>query len=72
MVKRKPEYLTCSKCSAQVDVDLLDGKDDGTGNFNILECEVCYGPGWCPSVIPPDTLVDDAGNGVPGRIPHGS
>jgi hypothetical protein len=29
-------------------LNLLDGKDDGTGDFNILACRDCYGPGWRP------------------------
>lgn len=40
------KYGTCSKCGKIMPLDLLDAKDDGTGNYNILECQDCYGPGW--------------------------
>jgi hypothetical protein len=41
-------YLSCDACGTLTHIDLLDGKDDGTGNFTILECRKCYGPGWAP------------------------
>jgi len=43
------EKLDCSKCGKPTPIDLLDAKDDGTGNFTILECQSCYGPGWLPA-----------------------
>jgi len=43
--------LPCSKCGEQTPAYLLDVKDDGTGNFTILECERCYGPGWLPAFV---------------------
>ena len=39
----------CHKCGTPTHINLLDAKDDGTGNFTILECETCYGPGWEPA-----------------------
>jgi hypothetical protein len=36
-------------------IDDLDGKDDGTGNFTIFECEKCYGPGWATGRLPKKT-----------------
>jgi hypothetical protein len=44
----KLEMLPCMKCHQPTHIDLIDGKDDGTGNFNILECWECYGPDWRP------------------------
>ena len=42
------EQTACHKCGEQTEIDLLDSKDDGSGNFTILECRHCYGPGWSP------------------------
>ena len=39
----------CHKCGTPTDLNLLDMKDDGTGNWEIAECEACYGPGWKPA-----------------------
>lgn len=39
---------SCHSCQKKTDLALLDGKDDGSGNCNILECPDCYGPGWRP------------------------
>lgn len=39
----------CHTCGALTPIDELDAKDDGTGNYTILECEKCYGPGWLPA-----------------------
>lgn len=41
---------TCTGCGRVENLDLLDGKDDGTGDFTLLECVACYGPGWLPAV----------------------
>jgi hypothetical protein len=38
----------CHKCRRPTHLRLLDGKDDGTGDFTILECQDCYGPDWLP------------------------
>lgn len=47
-----PELFPCDKCQTLTDINLLDAKDDGTGNFTILECRACYGPGWVPAIDP--------------------
>ncbi len=39
-------YARCHKCNLPTDIEMLDGKDDGSGNFETLECPGCYGPGW--------------------------
>lgn len=43
------EIAACRKCGTLTDVNLLDMKDDGTGNWTVAECEPCYGPGWRPA-----------------------
>ena len=40
--------LNCAACRRPTVVELIDGKDDGTGNFTVLHCPDCYGPGWAP------------------------
>ena len=40
------DTFPCSACGKPTHIDLLDAKDDGTGNYVIFECEPCYGPGW--------------------------
>lgn len=47
------DHFPCMACGASTHIHMLDAKDDGTGNFTILECEACYGPGWAPG--PPIT-----------------
>lgn len=42
------ELINCSKCKTPTPIELLDAKNDGTGNYTILECRTCYGPGWAP------------------------
>lgn len=42
------DTMACRKCGRQTDIALLDAKDDGTGNFTLLECQRCYGEGWLP------------------------
>lgn len=42
----KWDWTACHSCKRLTPMHLLDGKDDGTGNFNILECRDCYGEGW--------------------------
>ena len=43
------EFCNCTACNARTDIDLLDGKDDGSGDYNRIECPKCYGPGWVPA-----------------------
>lgn len=43
------EAAHCGSCGQLTALDLLDAKDDGTGNFTILHCRACYGPGWLPA-----------------------
>jgi NAD-dependent SIR2 family protein deacetylase len=38
----------CHACGGRFHIDELDAKDDGTGNYTILECRECYGPGFVP------------------------
>ena len=45
------ELHPCHACGNPTDLNLLNGKDDGTGNFNRLECQTCYGPGWAPMAL---------------------
>jgi hypothetical protein len=40
--------LNCHQCHQPTDARLIDGKDDGSGNYTILLCPDCYGPGWLP------------------------
>ena len=49
-----PEWLTedilyCHSCGKANHIHLIDAKDDGTGNYTILECQDCYGDGWSPT-----------------------
>lgn len=44
-----PNEAPCSCCKKPTPLRLLDAKDDGTGNFTILECQECYGPDWQPT-----------------------
>lgn len=46
--KRGIEVAHCTKCGRPENINLLDGKDDGTGDFNLLECIRCYGEDWAP------------------------
>lgn len=39
-------HYPCHKCGEMTHIEDLDGKDDGTGDFTILECGKCYGPGY--------------------------
>ncbi len=48
MNQGQKEIINCDKCGEPTPINLIDGKDDGTGNFTILECRSCYGPGWAP------------------------
>jgi hypothetical protein len=52
----KSDQGTCHKCGKMFHLDDLDGKDDGTGDFNILECKKCYGAGFT-SARPPKVTV---------------
>ena len=40
------EIYPCDCCGLPTHLNDLDGKDDGTGNYTILECGDCYGPGY--------------------------
>ncbi len=40
------DIFPCHKCNEMTHIDDLDAKDDGTGNFLLLECEKCYGEGY--------------------------
>jgi hypothetical protein len=40
------ETIKCAKCGTPTPIDEIDAKDDGTGNYTILECGKCYGPGY--------------------------
>lgn len=44
-------HAKCAKCGELKHLDLLDSKDDGSGNFTILECQGCYGPSWVPARV---------------------
>lgn len=39
-------YYPCHSCGELTHINKLDGKDDGTGNYTLLECADCYGPGY--------------------------
>lgn len=39
-------YSQCNSCGHLFHLEDLDAKDDGTGNFEILECKDCYGEGY--------------------------
>ena len=41
---------TCSHCGVVENIDLLDGMDDGTGDFTLLGCVRCAGPDWLPAI----------------------
>ncbi|MBS4048338.1 MAG: hypothetical protein KG075_18475 [Alphaproteobacteria bacterium] len=43
----------CHGCGRTTPLDLLDAKDDGSGDFSILHCKACYGPGWLPMASEP-------------------
>lgn len=43
------ETITCMACGKPEHADLIDAKDEGTGNYTILHCIACYGPGWLPA-----------------------
>lgn len=45
------DCATCDACGRVTDIDLLDAKDDGTGDFAVLACERCYGPDWEPATM---------------------
>ena len=47
----KIEVLRCNACGKDENIDLIDTKDDGTGNFTILHCIACYGPYWAPATM---------------------
>jgi hypothetical protein len=39
----------CHICGCHENIELLDARDDGTGQFELIECIACYGPGWLPT-----------------------
>lgn len=47
------ELAPCDCCGKLVDINLLDAKPAGPPHDKwsdqVLECEACYGPGWCPA-----------------------
>jgi len=47
------DLFNCHKCQLLFPIDELDAKDRGDGNFTILECKNCYGPGFVfgPSLL---------------------
>lgn len=47
-----PRMIQCSACGRMTPPTLIDAKDDGTGNFTVLECPACYGEGWQPLAWP--------------------
>jgi hypothetical protein len=46
----KVETLACGACGRIENIDLIDAKDDGTGDYVVFECIACYGEGWAPAV----------------------
>lgn len=42
------DLIRCDACGREEHADLIDTKDDGTGNFTIMECIACYGEDWLP------------------------
>jgi hypothetical protein len=50
-VRKSDDHIACSKCGQVEHVNLIDSKShDGTegGDFTILQCIACCGPGWAP------------------------
>ncbi|CCG43237.1 hypothetical protein [Magnetospirillum molischianum] len=47
------DKIACQKCGRKWHPHLIDAKDDGTGNFTILEGPCCYGPNWVPTTYTP-------------------
>lgn len=41
--------IKCTACGAKWPASLIDGKDDGSGQFTRLECPKCYGSNWLPT-----------------------
>lgn len=44
------DYANCARCRRPTHIDLLDAKDGGDGDYTILECPACYGPGYVPAL----------------------
>lgn len=44
-------FYPCDRCGTITHIDLLDGKDNGSGDYTILECQLCYGSGWAPRAV---------------------
>ena len=60
---RKPELFPCHACGTLTDINMLDAKDDGTGNYTIMQCRKCYGPGWVAGSDPVDDFAFVSGGG---------
>lgn len=46
------EMLRCQKCGKPTHIELIDAKPNDPENpetcdWEILQCQGCYGPGWC-------------------------
>ena len=53
-------FIPYHTCGRMTHLNLIDAKDNGTGNFEIFECRDCYGPGWMPlnmDDLDPDSAV---------------
>lgn len=42
------EVMKCDSCGIFENINLIDGKDSGTGDFDRFECIRCYGKDWSP------------------------
>lgn len=44
--------IACMKCGAEKEARLIDAKpsngDWENGEFDLMLCQACYGPGWLP------------------------
>lgn len=67
------ETAACDKCGEETDINLLDAKDDGSGDYTILHCEKCYGPSWAPMAIADQpgksANVSQAREQIPQQVP---
>ncbi len=43
---RSTSPIRCDGCGVEEAAELVDAKDDGTGNFTVMQCIACYGPGY--------------------------
>lgn len=44
--EKSATLIQCVACKENWPASLIDSKDDGTGNFTIFQCPICYGPDW--------------------------